>query len=73
MLATALVSITFTAAGIVAVDECARRISLGQTQKVVVYGVQAKVNQPAEVKNIEPQLERFIRLFLRAKDMLISE
>ncbi len=73
LLATAVVSITFTAAGIVAVDENARRISMGQAQSVVVFGTQARVNEPAEVTDIEPQLERYMRLFLRAKDMLFGE
>lgn len=73
MLATAFVSIAFTAAGVVAVDENARRISKGEIQSVVVYGVQAKVNQPAEVTDIEPQIERYMRLLLRAKEMFLSE
>ena len=72
MLATAFVSIAFTAAGVVAVDENARRISKGEIQSVVVYGVQAKVNQPAEVTDIEPQIERYMRLLLRAKEIFLS-
>ena len=73
MLATAFVSIAFTAAGVVAVDENARRISKGEIQSVVVYGVQAEVNEPAEVTDIEPQIERYMRLLLRAKEMFLSE
>lgn len=73
LVATAVVSITFAAAGIVAVDESARRISMGQPQSVVVCGTQARVNGPAEVTDIEPRLERYMRLFLRAKDMFFSE
>lgn len=72
LLATAVVSVTFTAAGVVAVDENARRISMGQAQSVVVCGTQARVNEPAEVKDIEPQIERYMRLLLRAKEMFLS-
>lgn len=72
LLATAVVSVTFTAAGIVAVDENARRISMGQPQSVVVCGTQARVNEPAEVTDIEPQIERYMRLLLRAKEIFLS-
>lgn len=47
--ATAVVSVTFAAAGIVAVDESARRISLGETQRVIAWGNEAAVREPAMV------------------------
>ncbi len=47
--ATAVVSLTFAAAGIVAVDECARRISLGERQNVVAFGGEAVIREPARV------------------------
>ena len=46
-------SVTTVAAGIVAVDESAKRISLGQAQEVVVWGEDAKVYQPASVTDLK--------------------
>ncbi len=46
-------SITAVAAGIVAADESAKRISLGQTQSVVVWGRNARVYQPASITYAE--------------------
>lgn len=71
LLATAVVSITFTAAGIVAVDENARRISMGETQIVVVCGTQARVNGPAEVTDIEPQIKELIRIATETKNRIV--
>lgn len=55
--ALAFVSITAVAAGIVAADESAKRISLGQVQEVVVWGEDAKITDPAAVTDVEKLLE----------------
>lgn len=47
--ATAVVSVSFAAAGIAAVDESARRISLGERQSVVAWGDEAVIREPARV------------------------
>ncbi len=49
MAATAVVSVSFAAAGIAAVDESARRISLGERQSVVAWGDEAVIREPARV------------------------
>lgn len=61
-IATALViiSITVISAGMFAVSESARRISLGETQSVLVCGEEARITQPAEVTDIEPLLQKII-------------
>ncbi len=48
-----ILGVTAVAAGIVAADESAKRISLGQTQSVVVWGSDAGVYQPASVTDAE--------------------
>ena len=53
VVALLLMSVTTVAAGIVAVDESAKRISLGQAQEVVVWGEDAKVYQPASVTDLK--------------------
>lgn len=58
-----IVSITAVTAGIVAVDESAKRISLGQEQAVVVRGKNASVIQPASVTDIEPILKKITAVF----------
>ncbi|MBR2869483.1 MAG: hypothetical protein IKB88_10550 [Clostridia bacterium] len=63
--ALAVVSITSVAAGIVAVDESAKRISLGETQSVCAYGRDVKVHQPADVTDLEPY-------FMKARDFIIE-
>lgn len=72
LLATAVVSVTFTAAGIVAVDENARRISMGQAQSVVVCGTQARVNEPAEVTDIEPQIKELTQILTETKNRIVQ-
>lgn len=62
-----LVSITAVAAGIVAVDESAKRISLGQVQEVVVRGKEASVIQPASVTDIEPMIDNVLSLILSSE------
>ena len=59
-----LTSVTVIAAGIVAVDESAKRISLGQVQEVVVRGKNASVIQPASVTDIEPMIDIVLNIFV---------
>ncbi len=56
-------SVTFVAAGIVAADESAKRISLGQAQAVVVWGRDAKISQPAEVTDVEELFYKLSNIF----------
>ena len=69
LLALALVSAATVAAGVFAVNESARRVSLGEPQRVVVYG-DAKVNEPAEITDIEPAIKRAIGYLENAKNGL---
>ena len=74
--ALAVVSITSVSAGIVAVDESAKRISLGETQSVCVYGREAKVHQPADVTDLEPyfiKVRDFIGELGGMRNIFISE
>ena len=74
--ALTVVSITSVAAGIVAVDESAKRISLGETQNVCVYGREAKVHQPADVTDLEPyfmKVRDFVRELGGMRNIFISE
>lgn len=48
-----LSGITGVCAGIVAADESAKRISLGQVQEVIVWSENAKVYQPASVTDLK--------------------
>ena len=67
--ALAILSAVTVAAGVFAVNESARRVSLGETQNVVVYG-DAKINEPAEVTDIEPVIKRAIEYLEKAKNGL---
>jgi hypothetical protein len=62
-----IIGITAVAAGIVAVDESAKRISLGQVQGVVVRGKNASVIQPASVTDIEPMLDIVLNIFVSSE------
>lgn len=66
------VSVTLIAAGVFAVNESARRISLGETQRVIVYGEQARVYEPAEVTDIEPQIKTVIETVVETKDRILQ-
>lgn len=65
-------SITFIAAGILAADESAKRISLGETQQVVICGEEAQVNEPAQVTDIRPTLEKIILLISETKNRILQ-
>lgn len=67
VVALLVVSVTAVAAGIVAVDESAKRISLGQAQEVVVRGKNASVNQPASVTDIEPMIDIVLNIFVSSE------
>jgi len=56
-------SITVVAAGIVAADESAKRISLGQVQNVVAWGDDAKISQPADVTDVEELFYKLRNIF----------
>lgn len=62
-----IISITAVAAGIAAVDESAKRISLGQVQEVVVRGEEASVIQPASVTDIEPMIDIILNIFVSSE------
>lgn len=71
LLAATVLSAATVTAGIFAVNESARRVSLGQTQRVVVYG-DAKINGPAEVIDVEPSIKRIYEYVINAKEDLIE-
>lgn len=70
--ALAIISITVITAGMFAVSESARRISLGETQSVMVCGDEARIAQPAEVTDIEPLLNEAIEYFENAKNRIMQ-
>ena len=67
-----IVSITAVTAGIVAVDESAKRISLGEPQQVVVCGEEAKVYQPARVTDIGEPIEEMLTLITETKNRILQ-
>lgn len=71
LFAVAVLSAVTVTAGIFAVNESARRVSLGETQKVVVYG-NAKINEPADVTDIEPSIKKVYEYVINAKEDLIE-
>lgn len=71
LFAVAVLSAATVTAGIFAVNESARRVSLGETQSVVVYG-NAKINEPADVTDIEPSIKRVYEYVINAKEDLIE-
>jgi 3-oxoacyl-(acyl-carrier-protein) synthase len=62
-----IICVTAVAAGIAAVDESAKRISLGQVQEVVVRGEEASVIQPASVTDIEPMIDIVLNIFVSSE------
>ncbi|MBR6784900.1 MAG: hypothetical protein IKM25_01460 [Clostridia bacterium] len=71
LFAVAVLSAVTVTAGIFAVNESARRVSLGETQKVIVYG-NAKINEPADVTDIEPSIKKVYEYVINAKEDLIE-
>ena len=69
LFALAILSVVTVAAGVFAVNESARRVSLGETQSVIVYG-DAHINEPADVTDIEPVIKRAIGYLENAKNGL---
>ncbi len=66
------VALTVIASGMIAADESARRISLGEPQRVVVFGENARVNEPAEVTDIKPAVTAIIEYIEETKNRILQ-
>ena len=70
--AVAVLSVSFAAAGMAAVNESARRISLGERQSVVVWGDEARIADPAEVTDIKAQFGELIDISAKIKNRIMQ-